>query len=81
LKKSIHSALKVFELYSAGSGAKINTEKTEIMCLGKSSLSDEVIAKFHVNSCKTVVKILGVFLGKDEKECQFLTWHDKVIKI
>lgn len=39
-KSSIDDIFKVFEMYEAGSGAKINKKKSEILPIGKGKITD-----------------------------------------
>lgn len=78
---SIWEAFNVFELYSEGTGAKINKEKSEIMCIGSGVLSDNDVKAIGIKQCYNVVQILGVYIGSDYNECLKLNWNNKVSKI
>ena len=80
-KESIVEAFKVSELYSGGSGAKINKEKSEIMSIGSGSMTDNEVIRYGIKQCKDVIQILGVYVGKDLEQCYKLNWNDKVRKI
>ena len=80
-RASIDEAFNVFELYSAGTGAKINREKSEIMCIGKGYLSSFDVEMYGVRECKDVIQILGVYIGKDYNKCLSLNWKDKIKNI
>lgn len=49
------------------------------MCIGSGCLSNvkNEIGTFETN----VMKILGIYFGKNKKECETLNWKDKVQKI
>lgn len=78
---SVFEFLNVFELYGESTGAKINIEKSEILCIGNSTLSNEDLARLKFRECDDVVKILGVYLGTNKSKCAFKNWKDKVSKI
>ena len=80
-RESINEAFSVFELYAAGSGAKINREKSEIMCIGKGFLSSNDYDLFGVKECIDVIQILGVYVGRDLNKCIQMNWTEKVKKI
>lgn len=53
-KQSIEMALDVFKDYGKASGAKINKQKSEILCIGAGTLTDNDINKFGVQECYNV---------------------------
>lgn len=80
-RESINETFKVFELYSAGSGAKINIEKSEIMTIGSGCLSQNEIDEYKIKVCNDCIQILGVYVGKDFERCLIMNWKEKVKKI
>lgn len=80
-KKSIAGIFQVFDNYSKASGAKINRDKTEIMCMGKGVLSNAELANFSITECKDILQILGVYLGKNLKLCDDMNWNNRVTKL
>lgn len=80
-KESITNVFKVFEHYGRASGAKVNKLKSEVMCLGKSTLEREYIERLEFKICSDVVEILGIFVGKNKKEAEEKNWRNKVGKI
>ena len=80
-KKSISEIFKILELYSAASGAKINKQKSEILCLGSGQISEDELKKFEVDLCENVTKLLGIYVGKDKQLCDSLNWDSKIKKI
>ncbi|CAC5407197.1 unnamed protein product [Mytilus coruscus] len=75
-KNSIKETFKILNLYSEVSGAKINKQKSEILCLGSSSINDQELNKLQIQRCETVTKVLGIYVGKDKQLCESLNWKD-----
>lgn len=63
---SVTEVLKVFNLYGNESGAKINAQKSEIMCIGSGCLSNDVKNDIEISETN-VMKILGIYFGKKQK--------------
>lgn len=80
-RESINEVFKVFELYSVGSGAKINKDKSEIMSIGTGVLTNREIDMYGVKECKDVIQILGVYVGKNLDLCYNMNWKDKIKKL
>ena len=80
-KNSIDEVFNVLKLYSDASGAKINKQKSEIMCLGSGTLSDNELNKLEIQRCEDVTKVLGIYVGKNRNACDDLNWRDKLKKI
>ena len=80
-KSSIYEVFKILELYSEASGAKINKQKSEILCLGTGSISNEELNVLEVSLCDKVTKLLGIYLGNDKQMCDSLNWDSKIKKI
>ena len=78
---SISEAFKILDIYSEASGAKINRQKSEIMCLGSGKISHEKLQDFNVQLCENTTKLLGIYMGKDKKSCESLNWDEKIKKI
>ncbi|CAG2242715.1 unnamed protein product [Mytilus edulis] len=80
-KESIPEVFKEFDLYSKATGAKINRQKSEIICLGTGTLS--VVEKDHIGLkvCEDYFQLLGVFIGKNRKMCDEMNWKNKIVQI
>ncbi|CAC5420779.1 unnamed protein product [Mytilus coruscus] len=77
-KSSIDEILKVFEMYEASSGAKINRQKSEILPIGKGRITDiEKKNKYKLQVCENYILLLGVYVGKDKTVCDHLNWSGK----
>lgn len=50
------------------------------MCIGSGCLKDKVENAFEISET-SIMKILGIFFGRNKKECEVLNWNDKVKKI
>lgn len=80
-KMSILETLDVFDLYGKASGSKINKAKSEIMCVGKGKLTDNEKESLGLKICETCFQVLGVYVGKNQNECDDMNWKDKIRKI
>lgn len=49
------------------------------MCIGSGCLSNDVKNDIEISE-KNVMKILGIYFGKNKKECETLNWKEKVQK-
>jgi len=78
---SVYSAFDEFDKYSLASGAKINKNKSEILCLGNSSLDESILKEIEVSKCNEIIQVLGVFLGNDQNKCDDLNWTGKITNI
>lgn len=50
------------------------------MCIGSGCLKDKVENAFEISET-SIMKILGIYFGRNKKECEVLNWNDKVKKI
>jgi len=74
-KSSYIELLKTISAFSNSSGVKINEEKTKIMAIGPTLLSEGDF----IHEIKNEIKILGIFFAKDLKEKRRLNF-DLVLK-
>lgn len=80
-KQSIDHCFNVFELYGRASGSVINRQKSQILCIGKGSITDLECRHLDIELCDSVIEILGVYLGKSQVICDSMNWGNKVTKI
>lgn len=80
-KTSICNVFQVFEKYGRASGAKVNKSKSEVICLGRSTLEREFIDTFDFKICDDVIEVLGVFIGRNKRKSEEKNWRNKIIKI
>ncbi|CAG2191734.1 unnamed protein product [Mytilus edulis] len=80
-KQSISEVFKVFDLYSKATGAKINRQKSEILCVGKGDLSPVEKQEYGLQVCDNNVQLLGVYVGKNRNICDDLNWKEKISKL
>ncbi|CAG2228375.1 unnamed protein product [Mytilus edulis] len=80
-KQSISEVFKVFDLYSRATGAKINRQKSEILCVGKGDLSPVEKQEYGLQVCDNNVQLLGVYVGKNRNICDDLNWKEKISKL
>ncbi|CAC5424486.1 unnamed protein product [Mytilus coruscus] len=66
-KNSVTEAFKIFDLYSQTSGAQINREKSEILCLGSAKISEKELEQFGIKLYENVTKLLGIYIGNDKQ--------------
>ena len=79
-KKSIFEIFDIFKMYEKSSGAKINVQKSEIMCIGTSRICEEDKKLLSIPETN-FMKILGIYFDKNKTECEILNWRDKDKKI
>lgn len=65
------SITEVFELYRNASGAKLITQKSEIMCIGSGCLKDIKVENAFDISETNIMEILGIFLVETRKNVKF----------
>lgn len=80
-KNSITKTFDVFELYGKASGAKINKNKSELLCIGRAVFGKEELERVGITLCENVIEILGVYVGKCYKKCIECNWEKKIEKI
>lgn len=76
-KRLIFEIFKIFELYGRVFGVKINVQKFEIMCIGLGRLLEDERKLINVIEIN-VMKIFGVYFGRNKEECENLNWRNKV---
>ena len=74
-ESDVDIVLKHIETYERASGAKINMEKSEIMGMGRNK---DLNNKWGFKVVENKRKVLGVYVGSDENECDDLTWKDVI---
>ena len=57
-----------------------NVQKSEIMCIGTGRICEEDKKILSIPETN-IMKILGIYFGKNKTECENLNWRDKVQKI
>ncbi|CAC5361467.1 unnamed protein product [Mytilus coruscus] len=71
-------SFKEFDLYSKATGAKINKQKSEILCVGYGELSDVETEQFGLQVCKDAIQLLGVYVGPNKSLCDDMNWKNKI---
>lgn len=77
-KEEILSALNIIEIFGSFSGLKLNKNKTEGIWIGKLKHSKDKIS--NINFVDKPVKVLGLYVGNNKKECDKLNWDSKLNK-
>lgn len=72
--KSVKKAMEILERYCKGSGAKINIQKTVYMNIG----DGENIQSLFPFKEGGGLKVLGVRIGKNEREMRDMMWDDVI---
>lgn len=72
--KSVKKAMEILERYCKGSGAKINIQKTVYMNIG----DGENIQSLFPFKEEEGLKVLGVRIGKNEREMRDMMWDDVI---
>ena len=62
-------------------GAKINKQKSEIVCVGYGELSDVETEQFGLQVCKDAIQLLGVYVGPNKSLCDDMNWKNKIKKV
>ncbi|CAC5423428.1 unnamed protein product [Mytilus coruscus] len=62
-------------------GAKINKQKSEILCVGYGELSDVETEQFGLQVCKDAIQLLGVYVGPNKSLCDDMNWKNKIKKV
>ena len=76
------AALNILEIFGSISGLKVNTEKTQIVWIGKKKHSKEKIAcKSYTWTTVTNFKLLGIIFSVDLDKCPELNYSVKKAKI
>jgi hypothetical protein len=70
--------MKCFDVYGRASGAKVNVEKSQMLCTDDTVMST---CNIPFKTVKGHVRILGVNIGVDEREARDLTWTGVINKI
>ena len=78
---SLEAALNILEIFGSISGLKVNTEKTQIVWIGKKKHSKEKIAcKSYTWTTVTNFKLLGIIFSVDLDKCPELNYSVKKSK-
>lgn len=80
-RNSINAVFREFDKYSTASGSKVNKAKSEILCLGKCYINDSDLLQLGISKCDAVIQVLGVYLGRNQNQCDDKNWKDKLVKI
>ena len=75
---SVKRVIELLGIYGSASGAKINLEKSEILCVGAVDMSE---CDIPLTVSKGMIKVLGVNVGVDEKEARDVTWTGVLNKV
>ena len=77
-EEDIDLVLKHIKTYERASGAKINMQKSEIMGMGRNKNLNN---KWGFRIVEDKRKVLGVYVGRNEDECDDTTWREVINKI
>lgn len=78
-KYEIEKALNIIEIFGNFSGLKLNKNKTEGIWIGKLKHCKDKVC--NVSFTNKPVKVLGLYVGINKKECDELNWSNKIEKI
>ena len=70
--------MEYLDIYGKAAGAKINVDKSEIMYMGN---MDERVCDIPFKLAEGSVKILGINIGKNEKDARDMTWTGVINKL
>jgi hypothetical protein len=63
------------------SGAKVNVQKSEILCIGRGELHAECVTQISIKVCEDTLLVLGVYVSKSQQVCNELKWKPKVQQV
>ena len=69
--KSVENVFNSIDIYCKATGAKVNIDKSEVLCIGNANNNDASF-KIPVSINKEGFKILGVYLGPNKQMCEQL---------
>ena len=78
-KQEIKEALNIIEIFGSFSGLKLNKNKTESIWIGKLKHCREKVC--NITFTYKPVKVLGLYVGINKKECEELNWSNKIQKM
>ena len=74
--KSLQEVLHVLRMFGQCSGLMMNKEKTEAMLLGQ--WGNVQNAQYDINWTNGPIKLLGIYLSRNQKECVMLNFQSKI---
>lgn len=80
-KQSITEVFSVLKQYGNASGAKVNKEKSELLCIGRGEISIDELQNYESKLLKDVILILDVYLGADQNKCDAKNWCENIKSI
>ena len=78
--QSVEAVFNTVNKYCLATGAKVNIEKSEVLCLGKASDKD-LSFNIPITVNTNCVQILGIYLGPNKYLCEKMNWKIKIEKI
>lgn len=76
--KDIDRVLEHLKSYQLASGAEVNMAKSECTFFGSSIIN---IGKWGFKCVNKPRKVLGIYIGKDEREAEAQTWRETIAKV
>lgn len=76
--RSVKMVMEHLDIYGKAAGAKINVDKSEIMYMGN---TNERVCEIPFKVAEGSVKILGIDIGKNEKDARDMTWTGVINKL
>ncbi len=78
--QSVEAVFNTVNKYCLATGANVNIEKSEVLCLGKASDKD-LSFNIPITVNTNCVQILGIYLGPNKYLCEKMNWKIKIEKI
>ena len=76
--KSLETALNILEVFGSISGLKVNTDKTQIIWIGKKKHSKEkIVCNNHTWETIKEFKLLGIHFSVELENCLELNYVEK----
>ena len=79
--QSLQAALNVLEIFDSVSGLRVNTEKTQVVWIGKKKRCNEKLLKLNLNWDTTQFNVLGLSFSVDLLDCTEINFSNQIVEI
>ena len=79
--QSLQAAFNVLEIFGSVSGLRVNTEKTQVVWIGKKKLCNEKLLKLNLKWDTTHFNMLGLSFSVDLLECTEINFSNQIVEI
>ena len=78
--QSVYNTFETVNTFCQATGAKVNLNKSEVLCIGKCRLNN-ISFNLPVSVKYDCIKVLGIYLGPNKNVCEINNWKSKISKI